>query len=102
MSQTSRSSSAAASNQEMTEMLQNIFEELRDIKKKYARLSSKLPEDGLLRFKEFEPFLPVRKSAWWAGVKEGIYPQPVRFGRTVAWRAQDIRRLIDHGVEATQ
>jgi len=38
---------------------------------------------------------PVSKSAWWAGVKDGIFPSPVRLSvRSVAWRAGDIRTLI--------
>ena len=59
---------------------------------------SELPTDGLLSVREVLPFLPIRKSTWYAGVKAGIYPQPVRSGpRKVAWRAQDIRRLIECG-----
>lgn len=66
-----------------------------------SRSLSDLPSDGLMRAKEVLSYLPIKKSTWWAGVKEGIYPQPVRLGtRTVAWRAQDIRKLIDQGVEA--
>jgi predicted DNA-binding transcriptional regulator AlpA len=54
-----------------------------------------------LRAKEVLSFLPIKKSTWYEGVRQGKFPQPVRLGtRTVAWRAQDIRRLIDHGVEA--
>ncbi|MGX9365935.1 helix-turn-helix transcriptional regulator [Desulfoplanes sp. PS50] len=59
-----------------------------------------LPADGLLRASEVLQYLPIRKSTWWAGVRSGIYPQPVRLSRrTVAWRATDIRHLIDHGIE---
>lgn len=40
--------------------------------------------------------IPVGKSTWWAGVKSGCYPQPVRtLGvRITAWRVEDIRDLI--------
>jgi len=42
------------------------------------------------------PLIPVSKSSWWAGVKSGIYPQPIKLGaRTTAWKAEDIRNLID-------
>lgn len=42
------------------------------------------------------PLIPVSKTTWWAGVKSGRFPAPVRLGpRCVAWRASDIRRLID-------
>ena len=39
--------------------------------------------------------IPISKSSWWAGVKSGRYPQPVKLGpRTTAWRAADIAQLI--------
>jgi prophage regulatory protein len=42
------------------------------------------------------PIIPVSKSSWWAGVKSGRYPKPIKLGpRTTAWRVDDIRRLID-------
>lgn len=43
--------------------------------------------------------IPVSRSAWWAGVRSGRYPKPVKLGpRTTAWRAADIRVLIERGV----
>lgn len=43
------------------------------------------------------PLIPVKKSTWWAGVKSGRYPKPVRtLGvRITAWRVEDIRKLIE-------
>jgi len=39
---------------------------------------------------------PVCRSTWWAGVKSGRYPQPVKLGaRITAWRVEDIRALIE-------
>ncbi|MCX5875753.1 MAG: AlpA family phage regulatory protein [Deltaproteobacteria bacterium] len=39
-------------------------------------------------------FIPVSKSSWWAGVKSGRYPQPVKLSeRCTCWRAEDIRAL---------
>jgi prophage regulatory protein len=39
--------------------------------------------------------IPMSKSTWWAGVKSGRYPQPVKLGpRITAWRAEDIDGLI--------
>lgn len=66
-----------------------------------------LPEAGYLRLKQIlgdpkaEPplpaLIPVSKSTWWAGVKAGRYPQPVRtLGRRItAWEISTIRKLID-------
>jgi predicted DNA-binding transcriptional regulator AlpA len=40
--------------------------------------------------------IPVSKSTWWAGVKAGRYPQPVKLGpRITAWRVEDIRALVE-------
>lgn len=40
--------------------------------------------------------IPVSKSTWWAGIKDGRYPKPVKLGpRITAWRVEDIRALIE-------
>lgn len=60
-----------------------------------AETMKQIPETGFLRERQVRQFIPVSRSAWWAGVKEGRYPQPVKLGpRTSAWRAEDIRALI--------
>ena len=42
--------------------------------------------------------IPVSKSTWWAGIKDGRYPKPVKLGpRITAWRVEDIRTLIIEG-----
>ena len=60
-----------------------------------------LPPTGLVRLKQIlGPIgpIPVSKSTWWAGVKKGRYPKPVKIGpRSTAWNVADIRRLIDLG-----
>jgi prophage regulatory protein len=60
-----------------------------------------LPLTGLVRLPRIiAPYgpIPVSKSTWWAGVKEGRYPQPVKLGpRITAWRVEDIRALISEG-----
>lgn len=40
--------------------------------------------------------VPISRSGWWAGVKAGRYPAPVRLStRCVAWKSEDIRALIN-------
>ncbi|MCF8467806.1 MAG: AlpA family phage regulatory protein [Sneathiella sp.] len=57
--------------------------------------SSSLPEVGFVRLPEVLKVYPVSKSHWWAGVKEGRYPKPVKLGpKITAWRVEDIRALI--------
>jgi hypothetical protein len=64
-----------------------------------------LPETGFLRLPNIignpkaEPpipaLIPVKKSCWWAGVKSGRFPKPVKLGpRVTVWRVDDIRALI--------
>jgi prophage regulatory protein len=58
-----------------------------------------LPATGFLRLPEVLSLYPVSRSTWWAGVKAGRFPRAVKIGqRCTAWRAEDIRRLIEHGV----
>jgi len=69
--------------------------------------SGDLPQTGFLRLKSIlAPAgpIPVSKSTWWAGVKSGRFPEPVKLGpRITAWRVEDIRALIERGVrEADQ
>lgn len=76
-------------------------------------MASTLPETGYLRLSQIvgspgkpnanppEPpttgLIPVSRSTWWAGVRTGRYPQPTRAlgTRITAWRAEDIRALIE-------
>jgi predicted DNA-binding transcriptional regulator AlpA len=67
-----------------------------------------LPETGYLRLpqiignrKAIPPIpavIPVSKSTWWAGVKSGRFPRPLKLGpRITVWRARDIHALINKG-----
>ena len=67
---------------------------------------SQLPETGYLRLPQIignrkakppiPAVIPVSKSTWWNGVRDGRYPKPVKtLGRRItAWRAEDIYALI--------
>ncbi len=66
----------------------------------------RLPETGFLRLSQIignpkaDPpipaLVPVGKSSWWLGVRNGKYPKPVKLGkRTTAWRVEEIRDLIE-------
>jgi prophage regulatory protein len=58
-----------------------------------------LPETGFVRLTTIlapNGPIPVSKSTWWAGIKAGRYPKPVKLGpRITAWRVEDIRALIE-------
>ena len=54
-----------------------------------------LDNAALLRLPQVLNLIPVSRSAWWAGCKNGRYPKPVKLGpRTTAWRAEDIKALL--------
>lgn len=70
-----------------------------------------LPETGFLRLPNIigapkaDPpipaIIPVSKSTWWAGVKSGLYPRPLKLGpRITVWRVEDIREFISRNPEA--
>ncbi|OGR35563.1 MAG: transcriptional regulator [Desulfovibrionales bacterium GWA2_65_9] len=62
----------------------------------FKESSSALPSTGYLRADKVLHFIPVARSTWWKGVKEGRFPAPVKLGpRTTAWRVEDIRALIE-------
>jgi len=40
--------------------------------------------------------LPISRAAWYAGIKEGRYPKPVKLSeKTSAWRSSDIEALVE-------
>ena len=61
---------------------------------------SSLPNNRLLRIHEVLQLVPVSRATWYQGIKDGIYPAPVRLGkRSVAWRERDIQAILENGVE---
>lgn len=69
-----------------------------------------LPATGLVRLAQIigdpkanppiPPIIPVSKASWLAGVRSGKYPATIKLGkRTTCWRSEDIRRIVEHGVE---
>jgi hypothetical protein len=70
-------------------------------------MKHQLPETGFLRLHQIlgdpkaeppiPPIIPVKKSCFWAGVKSGRFPKPVKIGngRGTFWRVEDIRRWIE-------
>ena len=61
--------------------------------------STSLPVTGFLRLRQIigpTGLIPISKSTWWQGIREGRYPRPVKLGpRISAWRAEDIKALIE-------
>lgn len=54
-----------------------------------------LPETGYVRISTILKIIPVSKSTWWAGVKDGRFPKSVKISpKVTAWRVEDIRALM--------
>jgi predicted DNA-binding transcriptional regulator AlpA len=57
------------------------------------------PKTGFVRLAQIlSPVgpIPVSKSTWWQGVKEGRFPKPQKLGpRTTVWKVDDIRALFE-------
>ena len=50
---------------------------------------------GFLRLKSVLQLIPVSRSSWYQGIREGRYPKAVKLSpRTSGWRKSDIIRLI--------
>lgn len=60
-----------------------------------------LPRGGMVRLRQIlapDGPIPVSRSTWWAGVRDGRFPKPIKLGpRITVWRADDIRALIENG-----
>ena len=58
--------------------------------------SVSLEGDGYLRLEDVLTVYPVSRSAWYEGIKQGIYPAPVPLGRrSVGWSRAAIRALVE-------
>lgn len=52
--------------------------------------------DGFLRLPQVLALIPVSRSGWWAGVKDGRYPKPLKLSpRVTVWKASEIQAFID-------
>lgn len=64
---------------------------------------TELPATGFLRLRSIiapRGPIPVSKSTWWAGIKDGRFPKPVKLGsRITVWRVEDIKGLIERGAQ---
>jgi predicted DNA-binding transcriptional regulator AlpA len=59
-------------------------------------MQGQLPETGFIRLPQVLELIPVSRSSWWAGIRTGRYPSPVKLSpRCTAWRVEDIRAWIE-------
>lgn len=71
----------------------------------HSVIAASLPSTGFVRLsqivgnKKSNPptpgLIPICKSTWWNGVKDGRYPSPIKLSpRVTVWRVEDIRAFI--------
>lgn len=54
-----------------------------------------LPSIGFIRLNTVLKYIPISKTAWFKGIKQGIYPKPIKLStRSSAWDVVLIRQLI--------
>ncbi|MFG1384001.1 helix-turn-helix transcriptional regulator [Xanthobacter versatilis] len=54
-----------------------------------------------MRLPEVLQLIPISRSAFYAGIKAGIYPKPLKLGaRSSAWRATEIASIVENGVRS--
>lgn len=53
-----------------------------------------LTHSGFLRLKGVQTKIPVSRATWYAGIKSGKYPKPIKLSEGVSvWRVSDIEAL---------
>jgi prophage regulatory protein len=71
-----------------------------------AAVTSRLPAEGCVRIWDIigrraakgrpaiTGMIPVSSATWYAGVKTGRFPKPIKTGGIALWRVEDIRALV--------
>ena len=54
-----------------------------------------LPETGFMRIKQILQFIPIGQTTWRNGVRNKIFPQPVKIANVHLWKVEDIKNLIE-------
>jgi predicted DNA-binding transcriptional regulator AlpA len=56
-----------------------------------------IPDSSLLRLEQVLQLIPISKSTWYAGVRKGIYPKPIKLSegsRATFYRAMEIKEFL--------
>ena len=66
----------------------------------FEKINTEVPmfdmeNESILRLPQVLKIVPISKSAWWQGCKDGRYPKPIKLGpRTTVWKASDIAAFM--------
>lgn len=53
-----------------------------------------MPTEGFIQLKNILKMIPMTRQTWYNGMKQGIFPKPIKYGRLSLWKVEDIRALI--------
>lgn len=66
-----------------------------------GKVDVQLEDDQLIPLNDVLQLLRISKSSWWAGVKSGRFPAPIRLSaKTVRWSRSQILQIVQQGMEA--
>jgi len=66
-------------------------------------MGNDFPEERLIKISQVLERVPVARSTWWAGVKSGKFPRPIKLGaRTTVWRSSEIQQLMEEGIDTDE
>ena len=49
----------------------------------------------LIRLRELQRLIPLSRTSIWRGVADGTLPRPLRWGRSVFWRLDEVNAFIE-------
>ena len=64
------------------------------LKKELKMMLNQFTNKGFVDLPKILAVLPISKSSWWQGVKDGRYPKSIKHGGRTFWRVADIQALI--------
>ena len=59
---------------------------------------TEFPQTGFVRIWQIiAPYgpIPVSRSTWWLGIKQGRFPKGTKLGGVTVWRAEEVRALYE-------
>lgn len=65
-------------------------------------MTTEFPKTGFVRMKQIiapDGLIPISKSTWWLGIKDGRFPKGIKLGGVAVWRAEDIRAMWETAPE---
>ena len=59
-----------------------------------TKKSYTMPTEGFIQLKNILKMIPMSRQSWYNGIRQGIFPKPIKYGRLSLYKVEDIRKLI--------